>query len=75
MPKEDEIEVTGRVIEVCRGGSFRVEAMIGEQPREILARLSGKMRINPIRVVAGDTVEVALSPYDLEKGRIIYRSK
>lgn len=75
MPKEDEIEATGRVLEVCRGGNFRVEIQIGERTQEIFARLSGKMRKNSIKVVPGDTVEVALSPYDLTKGRITYRSR
>jgi len=75
LAKEDEIEVPGRVTEVCRGGNFRVDIELGESTSEVFVRLSGKMRKNSIKVVPGDKVRVALSPYDLSKGRIIYREK
>lgn len=72
MIKEDEIEVDGKVTEALPGTMFRVELQNGHL---ILAHLSGKMRRNNIRIVPGDKVKVALSPYDLTKGRIIYREK
>ena len=72
MPKEDTIEVQGKVIEVLHGGTFRVELETGQK---IMAYLSGKMRIHYIKIVPGDTVMVELSAYDLTRGRITYRLK
>jgi len=67
---KDFIEVVGEVIELMPAGSFRVML---ENNHEILAHLSGKMRMNKIRISQGDKVKVQMSPYDLSKGRITYR--
>jgi translation initiation factor IF-1 len=67
-----EIEVEGTVVECLPNTMFRVEIEGGHQ---ILAHLSGKMRIHYIRILPGDRVKVALSPYDLTRGRIVYRYK
>ncbi|MFW5799580.1 MAG: translation initiation factor IF-1 [Spirochaetota bacterium] len=70
MPKEDAIEVEGIVSETLPNAYFRVELANGHK---ILAHLSGKMRMNFIKILPGDKVKVELSPYDLKKGRITYR--
>ncbi|MDH7497076.1 MAG: translation initiation factor IF-1 [Syntrophomonadaceae bacterium] len=70
--KEDVIEVEGRVIEPLPNAMFRVELDNGHK---VLAHISGKMRMNFIRILPGDRVTVELSPYDLNRGRIIYRYK
>ncbi|MCC7479596.1 translation initiation factor IF-1 [bacterium] len=70
--KEEAIEVEGTVIEALRDGMFRVQLQNGNM---ILGYLSGKIRKFRIRVLNGDRVLVELSPYDLNKGRIIYRYK
>ena len=70
MAKDDLIEVTGKVLEVLPGGSFRVEL---ENKHTVVAHVSGKIRMNYIRILPGDTVTVELSPYDLTRGRITYR--
>ena len=67
-----EIEVEGTVVECLPNTTFKVEI---EGGHTILAHLSGKMRINYIRILPGDRVKVALSPYDLTRGRIVYRYK
>ena len=72
MGREDHIEVEGTVKEVLQGGMFRV---LLENGHEVLAYTSGKMRKHFIRIVLGDKVRVALSPYDLSKGRVIFRSR
>ena len=72
MGREDHIEVEGTVKEVLQGGMFRVSL---ENGHEVLAYTSGKMRKHFIRIVLGDKVRVALSPYDLSKGRVIFRSR
>ncbi|MGD9504480.1 MAG: translation initiation factor IF-1 [Syntrophobacteraceae bacterium] len=72
MAKEDAIEVEGTVIETLPNAMFRVELPNGHR---ILAHISGKMRMHFIRILPGDKVTVELSPYDLSRGRIIYRSK
>lgn len=72
MAKEDVIEVEGRVIESLPNAMFRVELDNGHK---VLAHISGKMRMNFIRILPGDRVMVELSPYDLNRGRIIYRFK
>ena len=72
MSKEDVIETEGKVIEVLPKTQFRVELSNG---LEILAYLGGKLRINNIRILEGDKVKIEMSPYDLEKGRIVYRVK
>ncbi|MFA6845294.1 MAG: translation initiation factor IF-1 [Sphaerochaetaceae bacterium] len=72
MAKEEAIEVEGIVREALPNTMFRVEL---QNNHVILAFLSGKMRKHYIRIVPGDSVKVALSPYDLTKGRIIYRER
>ncbi len=72
MPKRDAIEVEGTVTEALPNAMFRV-ALEGE--RSVLATLSGKVRMNFVRVVPGDRVRVELSPYDLTRGRIVWRER
>ncbi|HEY8393080.1 MAG TPA: translation initiation factor IF-1 [Capillibacterium sp.] len=72
MGKDDIIEVDGTVIEPLPNAMFRVEL---ENGHKVLAHISGKMRMNFIKILAGDRVMVELSPYDLTRGRIIYRYK
>ncbi|NLY56040.1 MAG: translation initiation factor IF-1 [Firmicutes bacterium] len=72
MPKEDVIEVEGRVVEPLPNAMFKVELDNGHT---ILAHISGKMRMHFIRILPGDRVTVELSPYDLTRGRITYRYK
>ncbi|OHD65663.1 MAG: translation initiation factor IF-1 [Spirochaetes bacterium RBG_13_51_14] len=72
MAKEEPIEVEGVVIEPLPNAMFRVKLDNGHV---VLAHISGKMRMHYIRILAGDRVTVELSPYDLSRGRIIYRSK
>ncbi|MGQ9687800.1 MAG: translation initiation factor IF-1 [Desulfobaccales bacterium] len=72
MPKEDAIEVEGKVIEPLPNAMFRVELPNGHK---VLAHISGKMRMHYIKILPGDKVIVELSPYDLTRGRIVYRVK
>ena len=72
MPKEGSIEFQGVVLELLPNAMFKVKL---ENDHEILAHSSGKMRKNRIRVLAGDKVTVEMTPYDLTKGRIIFRWK
>lgn len=72
MPKEETIQVEGKVIEPLPNALFRVELENGHQ---VLAHISGKMRMHFIRILPGDRVTVELSPYDLSRGRIVYRYK
>ena len=72
MPKEDSIEVEGVVVEPLPNAMFRVEL---ENGHKVLAHISGKMRMNYIRILPGDKVKVELSPYDLTRGRITFRIK
>ncbi|MEM9243709.1 MAG: translation initiation factor IF-1 [Pseudomonadota bacterium] len=72
MAKEDNIEMTGKVIDTLPNTMFRVEL---ENGHIITAHISGKMRKNYIRILNGDTVTVELTPYDLTKGRITFRQK
>ncbi|HKL13358.1 MAG: translation initiation factor IF-1 [Bacillota bacterium] len=72
MAKEEPIEVQGTVIEPLPNAKFRVEL---ENGHKVLAHVSGKMRMNYIRILPGDKVTVELSPYDLSRGRITYRHK
>ena len=72
MSKNDIREAQGKVVELLRGGSFKVEL---EGGHIIEAHVSGKMRVNNIRILPGDTVVVELSPYDLTHGRITYNKK
>ena len=70
--KEDVIEIEGTVVEALPSAQFKVELPNGHQ---ILAHISGKLRMNFIRILPGDKVTVEMSPYDLTKGRITWRSK
>ncbi len=70
MPKEDAIEVEGVVVEPLPNAMFRVELANGHK---VLAHISGKMRMHYIKILPGDKVIVELSPYDLNRGRIVYR--
>ena len=72
MPKEEAITVEGRVLETLPNAMFRVEL---ENGHKVLAHISGKMRMHFIRILPGDKVTVELSPYDLSRGRIIFREK
>lgn len=72
MPKKDVIEVEGRVLEALPNAMFRVELSTGHK---VLAHISGKLRLNFIKILPGDRVTVELSPYDLSRGRITYRLK
>ena len=72
MAKDDVIEVEGKVLEIIPGGKFKVELTNGHV---IEAHVSGKMRMNNIRILPGDTVVLAMSPYDLTQGRIVYNKK
>ncbi|MCL2300021.1 MAG: translation initiation factor IF-1 [Firmicutes bacterium] len=72
MPKSDMIEVEGVVIEAKPNATFQVELQNGHR---ILAHISGKLRMNYIRILPGDKVTIEMSPYDLTRGRIIWRSK
>jgi translation initiation factor IF-1 len=72
MPKEDAITVEGKVLETLPNAMFRVELDNGHK---VLAHISGKMRMHFIKILPGDKVTVELSPYDLSRGRITYRSK
>ncbi len=72
MPKEDAIEVVGTVVETLPNAMFRVEL---DSKHMVLAHVSGKMRKNFIRILPGDKILVELSPYDLTRGRIVYRYK
>lgn len=72
MGKEEAIEQDGEVIEALPNAQFRVRL---ENDHEILGLLSGKMRMNYIKILPGDRVKVEMSPYDLSKGRIVYRYK
>ena len=72
MAKEEAIEVEGRVIEPLPNAMFRVELDNGHK---VLAHISGKMRMHFIKILPGDLVTVELSPYDLTRGRITYRTK
>ncbi|SHJ66796.1 translation initiation factor IF-1 [Dethiosulfatibacter aminovorans DSM 17477] len=72
MSKKDLIELEGKVVEVLPNATFKVKL---ENGHEILAHISGKLRMNYIRILQGDKVTVELSPYDLTKGRITWRKK
>ena len=72
VPKKDAIEVEGTVVEPLPNAMFRVEL---ENGHKVLAHISGKMRMHYIRILPGDRVLVELSPYDLTRGRVVYRYK
>ena len=70
MANNDVIEVEGKVVDVLPHNEYRIEL---ENKLTVIARVSGKIRMNKIRILTGDTVVVELSPYDLTRGRITYR--
>ena len=72
MAKEEPIKVEGKVLETLPNAMFKVEL---ENKHQVLAHISGKMRMHFIKILPGDKVTVELSPYDLSRGRIIYRYK
>lgn len=72
MSKQDVIEIEGTVIEKLPNAMFKVELENGHQ---VLAHISGKLRTNFIRILPGDKVSLEMSPYDLSKGRIVWRDK
>ncbi len=72
LVKDDVIEVEGTVIEPLPNAMFRVEL---ENGHKVLAHISGKMRMHYIRILPGDRVKLELSPYDLTRGRVVYRFK
>ena len=72
MAKEDVIEVEGTVVEALPNTNFKVELENGHQ---VLAHISGKLRMNYIKILPGDRVKLELSPYDLTRGRITWRAK
>lgn len=73
MAKQDVIRVEGVVKDALPNAMFRVEIAFGDKKHEVLAHVSGKMRMHFIRILPGDKVVVEISPYDLTKGRIISR--
>ncbi|MCD6198369.1 MAG: translation initiation factor IF-1 [Thermodesulfobacteriota bacterium] len=72
MSKGDAIQVEGKVLETLPNAMFRVEL---ENGHKVLAHISGKMRMHYIKILPGDTVTVELSPYDLSRGRVVYRAR
>jgi translation initiation factor IF-1 len=72
LPKEDAIEVTGKVIEKFRAGMFSIQLDAG---KTVLATMAGRLRRNRIKIMNGDRVSLEMSPYDLTRGRITYRHK
>ena len=72
MAKEEAIQIEGKVIEALPNAMFKVKL---KNDQEVLAHISGKMRMHYIRILPGDQVTLELSPYDLSRGRIIYRKK
>jgi translation initiation factor IF-1 len=72
MAKQTSIEQDGTIIEALSNAMFRVELENGHQ---VVAHISGKMRLNYIKILPGDKVKLEMSPYDLSKGRIVYRYK
>jgi len=72
LSKSEQIEMQGKVVESLPNAMFRVEL---DNKHVLLAHISGKMRMNYIRILPGDKVTVEISPYDLTRGRIVYRNK
>ena len=72
MAKQQSIEQDGKIVEALSNSMFRVEL---ENGHEVIAHISGKMRMHYIKILPGDKVKLEMSPYDLTKGRIVYRYK
>ena len=75
MPKDDAIEVEAVVKASLPNAMFRLEITMGQTTHQVIGHISGKMRRNYIRITPGDKVVVQLSPYDLSKGRIVFRQR
>ena len=75
MAKEQAIQVEGVIKETLPNAMFRVEVEIGDDKHEVLAHVSGKMRMHFIKILPGDIVKLEISPYDLTRGRITYRER
>lgn len=75
MAKTDVIELEGTVVQALPNAMFQVQIAVGEDTHRVLCHISGKMRKNYIRILTGDQVTVELTPYDLSKGRIVYRGR
>ena len=75
MAKEQPITIDGVIKETLPGAMFRVEIEIGGKGHEVLAHVSGKMRMHFIKILPGDVVTLEMSPYDLSRARIVYRKK
>ncbi|HHZ80046.1 MAG TPA: translation initiation factor IF-1 [Candidatus Marinimicrobia bacterium] len=75
MAKEKPITIDGTIKEALPNSMFRVEIEIGDKPHKVLAYVSGKMRKYFIKILPGDIVTLEISPYDLTRGRIVYRHK
>ena len=69
------ITLTGKITDVYPGGKFKVVCDVNGKDHEVLATVSGKLRINNIKITLGDRVDVSVSPYDLHSGRIVWRTK
>lgn len=72
MAKEDSFKLKGQVTEALPNAQFRIELETGQ---EVLGHLAGKLRVNRITIIPGDSVDIEMSPYDVTKGRIVYRYK
>lgn len=72
MAKEDSFKLKGQVTEALPNAQFRIELETGQ---EVLGHLAGKLRVNRITIIPGDSVDIEMSPYDVTKGRIVYRHK
>ncbi|MCY7351866.1 MAG: translation initiation factor IF-1 [Cytophagaceae bacterium] len=72
MPKQNSIQTDGTILEALSNAMFRVQL---ENKHEVIAHISGKMRMNYIKILPGDRVKLEMSPYDLSKARIVYRYK
>ena len=75
MAKEKPITIDGVITETLPSAMFRVEVDIGGEMHDVLAHVSGKMRMHYIKILPGDIVTLEISPYDLKRGRIVYRQK
>ncbi len=75
MPKDDAIEIEAVVKAALPNAMFRLEITMGQTTHQVIGHISGKMRRNYIRITPGDKVVVQLSPYDLSKGRIVFRQR
>ena len=75
MTKQESIAVEGIIKEALPGARFRVTINLGGREHEVLAHVSGKMRMHFIKILPGDVVKLEISPYDLSRGRITYRNK